>query len=359
MNTAEPSGRYLVVCADDLGLTQGFNQAVRIAHTRGLLTSTCVLAGGAAYEHARDEVLAGCPGLGLGVHLATDAGRPCGESARIPDLMGRRGYLACGFARLWRICRRREVGDQVRREFAAQIERVLGDGLAVDHLNGHRHVHMIPAVFRIVCRLADEYDIPFVRLVEEPFYTAGGVAARTGMLLRGNPIKRRLLNRMAISDRRLLSGFQVKAADQVVGVLYSGHMSVETVLAGLRACRSRLVELVCHISTGPEPDSFAGLARGLEKFARGPQRQREADALVSGRLRRFLDEHPWRAINVRQAQALGLAGAAQSADGSPSAVATVRHGGREATAGPRTAGAEARADLRPGTAALAEGGRPN
>ena len=55
----------------------------------------------------------------------------------------------------------------VERELRAQIEKVLLARLRVTHLNGHQHLHVLPRVFAIVRRLAEEYRIPYVRTIDD------------------------------------------------------------------------------------------------------------------------------------------------------------------------------------------------
>ena len=60
----------------------------------------------------------------------------------------------------------REFDDAVARlrEPALEVvERLLGTGLRVTHLNGHQHLQMLPRVRRIVKRLADEYRMGYIR----------------------------------------------------------------------------------------------------------------------------------------------------------------------------------------------------
>ena len=41
-------------------------------------------------------------------------------------------------------------------------------GIQVDHLDGHQHVHILPAVVRAAAEAANAHGIPWVRIPEEP-----------------------------------------------------------------------------------------------------------------------------------------------------------------------------------------------
>jgi predicted glycoside hydrolase/deacetylase ChbG (UPF0249 family) len=53
----------------------------------------------------------------------------------------------------------------IRKEFSAQIDKVLEAGLKPTHIDGHQHCHAYPATACLVTSLAKEYDIDAMRSV--------------------------------------------------------------------------------------------------------------------------------------------------------------------------------------------------
>jgi predicted glycoside hydrolase/deacetylase ChbG (UPF0249 family) len=94
----------------------------------------------------------------------------------------------------------------IERELRAQIERVLATGLRVTHLNGHQHLHLLPRVFGLVARLAREYGIPYVRIVDD----RGGTARSLSMAAL-SALGRRARNTTFTNDR-------------TIGVAIAGHL---------------------------------------------------------------------------------------------------------------------------------------
>src|SRR5574337_787269 len=144
--TAETAGCYLssaprlagmkqlVVNADDFGLTEGINRGILEAHRRGILTSTTLLANGAALESAVALAIES-PQLGVGIHLNLTQGRPVSDPYRVPSLVDEGGCFFGGPASLARRILLGKVRPaEVEREFAAQIEKVRGAGLEMTHL---------------------------------------------------------------------------------------------------------------------------------------------------------------------------------------------------------------------------------
>jgi chitin disaccharide deacetylase len=157
--------RTLVVTADDFGLTDGVNRAILRGHREGIVTSASLLAVAQAYRGAV-ELAKQAPRLAVGVHLAiVGEDPPLLPAVRVRSLVDRTGNFPLTYpAVLSRAALGRLDPDDVRREFRAQIERVLGDGLPISHLDTHQHLHLWPVIGKIVTELATEFGIPAVRL---------------------------------------------------------------------------------------------------------------------------------------------------------------------------------------------------
>jgi predicted glycoside hydrolase/deacetylase ChbG (UPF0249 family) len=79
--------------------------------------------------------------------------------------------LEGGFVKLLlrSILTRRNLKRWAGAEMRRQIERAQGMGIRVAHLDSHRHVHMIPALFSVARQVQKEYKIPRLRIVNESF----------------------------------------------------------------------------------------------------------------------------------------------------------------------------------------------
>lgn len=153
--------RRLIVNADDYGLTPGISRGILEAHARGIVTSTSALAVGPAFDVAA-RWLGDHPALGVGIHLALSGeDRPLLSAREIPTLIGRSG----GFCRDWRRFALRALRGavdpcDVRRELAAQVERILAAGVRPTHIDAHQHLHLWPLVREEVLALARRMALP-------------------------------------------------------------------------------------------------------------------------------------------------------------------------------------------------------
>ncbi len=155
----------LIVNADDYGLTTGVSRAILQAHNDGVVTSTSVLTLAPGFERTASWLL-DAPELGVGAHLAAvGEDPPLLDSSEIPTLVDARGKLWLSWRQfLPRMAAGRIDPDDVRREFAAQLELLASLGIAVDHLDTHQNLHLWPAVRDIVLDLGEQHGIKAVRI---------------------------------------------------------------------------------------------------------------------------------------------------------------------------------------------------
>jgi predicted glycoside hydrolase/deacetylase ChbG (UPF0249 family) len=202
--------KRLIVTADDVGLDRGMTAGAIRAHRDGIVTACSIVANGREFDDAVAR-LRDVPSLEVGVHLALVEERALTTGAPMP-----RNYVR------FLLARRGDVEPELR----AQIEKVLATGLRVTHLNGHQHLHMLPRIRRVVERLAAEYGIGYVRVVND----RGGKSRRLSMAV---------LNRVAAAA----------PGRYTIGVADAGHISTKSTIELLDHVKD-VTELVTHPGLG-------------------------------------------------------------------------------------------------------------
>jgi chitin disaccharide deacetylase len=229
-------GPALIVNADDFGLSPGLNAGVVAAHRDGLVTSATLMANA---PDAAEAVALAPPTLALGLHLNLSAGEPCAGAARVPSLVGADGR----FLRLDRLLLHLTLGRvrraDLEREIAAQIDRALRLGASIDHIDGHHHIHVHPAVMPSVLRLAAECGVRAVRCPEETTPFSGSEV----------PFNR--LQRLAISAAARRLRPRLAPAGLVTSTHFRGHalghaFDAAALGATLAALPAGVTELMCH-----------------------------------------------------------------------------------------------------------------
>jgi chitin disaccharide deacetylase len=87
--------KNLIVNADDLGWTDGVNRGIVAAFRNGIVTSTSLLANGAAFAGGV-EMARAARGLGVGVHLNLSDGAPLADRETVTSLLNNEGEFAGG-----------------------------------------------------------------------------------------------------------------------------------------------------------------------------------------------------------------------------------------------------------------------
>jgi predicted glycoside hydrolase/deacetylase ChbG (UPF0249 family) len=230
--------KRLIVTADDVGLHAGMTAGALLAHDRGIVSAVSVAAAGAAFAEAVPMLLDRTR-LDVGIHLVLTGERPLSPPAEVRSLLGSNGELLPGFrAFAWRYFHGGVREYEVEVEWRRQLERLLDSGLRPVHLNSHQHLHVLPRLFPIACRLAEEAGIPFVRLPEDTAAVVHGFGTRN--------VEISVLNWLS---RRARRGLPVEAPSRrvhkTVGVLVAGKLTVDAI-AEMLALVGSASELVCH-----------------------------------------------------------------------------------------------------------------
>ena len=164
---ASPDPRRLIVNADDFGLSPSVNAAVIRAHREGILTSASLMVNEPGFAEAV-KLAKENPGIGIGLHLTLLMGHAALPPEEIPDLVNARGEFSNSPVGVGlRYFFKRGLREQLRAEIHAQFERFHATGLRLDHVNGHLHLHLHPAIFKILMADAEKLRIRHLRLTRD------------------------------------------------------------------------------------------------------------------------------------------------------------------------------------------------
>lgn len=240
--------RRLIVNADDFGLTDGINRAVRDLHESGSLTSTTLMAAAPRFREAV-EISQTQKLLGVGCHIVLVDGTPVAAPAAIPTVLEpstAQGDEPRFRATLGEFVRDlylgRIDGAHIEHEAIAQIMRLQQTGVAVTHVDTHKHTHMFPMVLNSVMRAAQACNVHAIR---NPFEPAWSVAATPSAgLVRAWQV--RLLAMLRHGFWKLVHERKFATTDSCIGVVATGTLNEITLRALLDRLPEGTFELVCH-----------------------------------------------------------------------------------------------------------------
>jgi hopanoid biosynthesis associated protein HpnK len=262
--------KRVILSADDFGSAPEVNEAVEIAHTKGVLRAASLMVGAPAFDDAVARARR-LPSLAVGLHVVLVHGRPVLPPQQIPDLLDSRGLFLTDLVRAGvRFFFRPNVRAQLAAEIRAQFERYAATGLALDHADAQSHMHVHPTVFQAIVRVGREYGLRAIRIPREPF---GGTKSIGPWLA----LMRRRARRAGL-----------KTNDYALGVNEAGAMSGRRVLEMFDRLPDGVTEIFFHPATG----AFAGADEGTERF----QWREELDALTSPALKAAIERPGTRSV---------------------------------------------------------------
>ncbi len=285
--------RNLIVNADDLGWTEGVNRGIAEAHRSGIVTSASLLANGAAFASGV-ELARATPALGVGVHLNLSDGRPVADRELVPSLVNERGELeARPESLLLRLARRSVPLEEVEREWDAQIRKIRDSGIQATHIDGHRHVQMLPGLFEIALRLAKKHAIPAIRIAHEESSLRSALTAgekQKGAIVMKQGVQARGLKLLAPDAHEKAERAGIATADYFCGIAQTGELTREGILRLLEILPEGTTELMCHPGYAD-----AELAKSATRLQRS--REQELSILTDTEIRNLVASQGIRLID--------------------------------------------------------------
>ena len=241
--------KNLIVNADDLGWTDGVNRGIVEAFHHGIVTSASLLANGPAFAGGA-EAARSAPSLGIGVHLNLSDGSPVADRKTVRSLLNGDGEFAGGPESLLLGRARRGIAlAEVETEWDAQIRTIHDAGIAPTHLDGHKHVHMLPGFFEIALRLAKRHGIGAIRVSLEASSLRAALASgtkRNAAVILKQGVQARGLKLLARDAREQAQRAGISTADYFCGIAQTGKFTREGVEQFLKSLPDGTTELMCH-----------------------------------------------------------------------------------------------------------------
>jgi chitin disaccharide deacetylase len=276
---------YAIVNADDFGIDAGTNRGIIEAHCRGIVTSVSLMPTGDAFEEAI-ALAHQYVDLAVGVHLTLVEGRPVLPVEKIPSLVTADG----GFIKTpWGFLKRWAIGQiqlgEVKKELEAQVAKVAGQGIRIDKLDSHMHLHLLPGIFQTVVAVGKTHQIKAIRLPREELRWRGfGCIAGSA--------KQVVLGCLARLQARCVRSADLFCPDYLCGLAESGQMTEEALLRTLSSLRPGVTEIMVH------PGYHDGQMEGWP-LSRRYRRQNELIALTSTQVKELLKRRQIELVSYR------------------------------------------------------------
>jgi hopanoid biosynthesis associated protein HpnK len=151
------------------------------------------------------------------------------------------------------IALRPSVRRQLRAEIAAQFEAFRQTGLALDHVNAHKHFHVHPLIAREMLAVGRDYGMKALRVPAEP----AGIVARIDN--KPPAFSERIMAPWTSVLRSWARSAGLTTPDAVFGLRWTGAITAARLASLLPRLPDGLVEIYSHPATR---DDFPGHAPG-------------------------------------------------------------------------------------------------
>ena len=159
--------KRLVVNADDYGMTKSISRGILRTIKEGIVSSVSIVTNTPAFE----ETVSWLKYLDVdcGIHLNLSSGKPLTIPPAKITIVSRSGnfVLSPNKNPLFFFYKKSSWQDWVYYEFKKQIEVLQSRNIDISHIDSHYHIHVFPAIAPIVRKLANLYQIPFIRMPTE------------------------------------------------------------------------------------------------------------------------------------------------------------------------------------------------
>ena len=203
------------------------------------------MANGPAFAEAA-QLAKTVPKLSIGCHVVLIDGEPVLGAEQLPSLTTASHFRDGLMAFAARAIAGRINADEIAAEAAAQIRKIQSAGIAVSHIDTHKHTHLFPKILRPLLRAAAACG---VRAVRNPFgprlpLRSSHLLARPGLWTRYAEV--RVLGRFAGKFREAVDREGFATPDGTLGIVVTGALDETLFHAIARSIPEGTWEFVCH-----------------------------------------------------------------------------------------------------------------
>ncbi|BBM85975.1 carbohydrate deacetylase [Candidatus Uabimicrobium amorphum] len=227
--------KYLIVNADDLGISPGVSSGILHAHKMGIVTSTTAMVNTAFFRESIQTAMT--ESVGIGLHITLSYGAPVLPASEVPSLVDKQGnFLSFPIVAPFNA---QELQSEIEAQFSLFTEVA---GCLPDHIDSHQFMANVhPAAFKTVLNLAKDHQIP----IRNPH-----------MFLSKNKLhqfmRSRKTNPLAELDGRIeelqqiYAHFCVAHPDFFEYRFFDTGVTVDNLLEILRNLPTGVTEIMCH-----------------------------------------------------------------------------------------------------------------
>lgn len=233
------------ISADDYGLSPEENKYILFAYKLGIINSICIMPNARDFSNIINDVKK-FKDITFYIHLNISEGKAVSKN-KLKYLTDNDNNFKISFFKAFIMSYNKEFLNEVYNEYKSQIEVFLNEGIIPQGINSHIHIHAIPNIFKIVCRLAKEYNIEMVRTNYEKFYLVNDFKLLFNIKFFVNIIKNVVLKIFTLINMKEIKKYGLETNKYLIGVLYTTMMNELVIKKGVETCHNENnLEAILH-----------------------------------------------------------------------------------------------------------------
>lgn len=278
--------RYLIINADDFGMSQEVNEGIKRGIEAGVITSVSVMMN-MPYSDDAITFLQKHPEVSVGLHFNITEGSPTLKPKQITTLIREDNSYFHWSSLLIKLVLRQCSMEEVNRALINQYRRLKSTGLKITHIDSHHHIHLFPSIFNGVVNFAHQEKVAALRSRRFNLWSLSN-SIRKGVL----PKQCLILSVCLFNNFFSKNSLDLSGVNSIYDLNWDTHLTEEKFLKIIRNLSAGVTEIICHPAVMSKD--------GNEKFLR--PRKHGLDLLLSKSFLHELKKNQIQLISRHQLQ---------------------------------------------------------
>jgi len=251
------ASKQLIINADDYNTDPERNRGILEAAEKGIISSTTVLSN----LPLDPETIGNLKNIfknRIGIHLNITKGAPL--SANSKTLIDQNGQFFDKQTAWKKALSRLYDPAELLKEFSAQIEMLLDNGIVPDHIDSNNHLHIFPVFADITAQLANKFKIKSIRVPRETFTFSDLNISKTF-------IKKYFIYSLSLIAKKFFQKSGLIFPEHFNGIAFPSLLSKESMIKFINQLPNGTTELMCHPGYESELNPFSNSDRKKEMLS--------------------------------------------------------------------------------------------
>jgi predicted glycoside hydrolase/deacetylase ChbG (UPF0249 family) len=232
--------KYLIVNADDFGMSHEINEGIKRGVQAGIITSVSVMVNMPFYDEAV-KFLKKHPEVSVGLHFNITEGSPILKPKTLGSLLREDNSFFHWSSLIAKFVLGKVMADEIKQELEHQYQKLKKTGLKISHIDSHHHMHLYPRIFRVLVSFAHERGVSALRSRKFSLWSL------TNGIKKGPTIKQCVILALCFLDNFLARNSQdLYDINSIYDINWDKNLTEKKLLNILDHLPNGITEIICH-----------------------------------------------------------------------------------------------------------------